>query len=178
MTTTRSTAEERRLKAGALRNARTQTRSPEGVLLFSASVAALLGLILVYQARTHGFPDLEQQLKSKKLLNLNAVSSRAELISFLTVFDHLADRQFAAGRILDYLRDNPSTPNVGSLAKIRVSGREVDSTRGLDFFRKRLAQLRENHTAPEPKDITFPLLTLAQFNQLKPLLVVRQPNEF
>jgi hypothetical protein len=97
MTTTHSTAEERRLKAGALRNARTQTRSPEGVLLFSASVVALLGLILVYQARTHGFPDLEQQLKSKKLLNLNTVSSRAELIPFLTVFDHPADRQFAAG---------------------------------------------------------------------------------
>jgi cell division protein FtsW (lipid II flippase) len=178
MTTTRSTAEERRLKAGALRNARTQTRSPEGVLLFSASIVALLGLILVYQARTRGFPDLEQQLKSKKLLNLNAVSSRAELIPFLTVFDHPTDRQFAAGRILDHLRDNPSTPNVGSLAKIRVSAREVGSTRGLDVFRKRLAQLRENQTAPQPKDITFPLLTLAQFNQLKPLLVVRQPNEF
>ena len=136
MTTTRSTAEERRLKAGALRNARTQTRSPEGVLLVSASVVALLGLILVYQARTHSFPDLEQQLKSKKLLNLNAVSSRAELIPFLTVFDHPADRQFAAGRILDHLRDNPSTPNVGTLAKIRVSAKAVDSTRGLDFFRK------------------------------------------
>ncbi|HEU0006576.1 MAG TPA: FtsW/RodA/SpoVE family cell cycle protein, partial [Terriglobia bacterium] len=139
---------------------------------------AILGLILVYQARTHGFPDLEQQVKSKKLLNLNAVSSRAELIPFLTVFDHAADRQFAAGRILDHLRDNPSTPNVGALAKIRVSAKEVDSTRGLDVFRRRLAQLRENHTAPELKDITFPLLTPAQFNQLKPLLVVRQPNEF
>jgi cell division protein FtsW (lipid II flippase) len=178
MTTTRSTAEERRLKAGALRNARTQSRSPEGVLLVSASIVALLGLILVYQARTHGFPDLEQQLKNKKLLNLHAVSSRAELIPFLTVFDPPADRQFAAGKILDHLRDNPSTPNVGSLAKIRVSAKEVDSTRGLDVFRRRLAQLRENQSTPQPKDITFPLLTLAQFNQLKPLLVVRQPNEF
>jgi cell division protein FtsW (lipid II flippase) len=179
MTTTRSTAEERRLKAGALRNARTHTRSPEGVLLVSASFLALLGLTLVYQARTHGFPDLEQQLKSKKLLNLNAVSSRAELIPFLTVFDHPADRQFAAGRIVDHLRDNPSTPNVGALAKIRVSAKEIDSTRGLDVFRRRLAQLRESQSTREPKpDIAFPLLTPAQFSQLKPLLVVRQPNEF
>ena len=179
MTTTRSTAEERRLKAGTLRNAPIQTRSPEGVLLVSASVVALLGLILVYQARTHGFTDLEQQLKSKKLLNLNAVSGRAELIPFLTVFDHPADRQFAASRILDHLRDSPSTPNVGTLAKIRVSAKEVDSTRSLDVFRKRLAQLRENRSTREPKsDITFPLLTLTQFNQLKPLLVVRHPDEF
>ncbi|MCI0419005.1 MAG: FtsW/RodA/SpoVE family cell cycle protein [Acidobacteria bacterium] len=179
MTTTRSTAEERRLKAGTLRNARVQTRSPEGVLLVSASVVALLGLFLVYRARTYGFTGLEQQLKSKKLLNLNAVSGRAELIPFLTVFDHPADRQFAASKILGHLRDSPSTPNVGALAKIRLAAKEVDSTRGLDVFRKRLAQLRENHPtrAPNP-DITFPLLTLAQFNQLKPLLVVRHPDEF
>src|SRR5262245_45791097 len=132
MTTTRSTAEERRLRAGALRNVRIQTRSPEGALLLLASLVVLLGLILVYRARTYGFADLEQQLKNKKLLNLNAVSSRAELIPFLTLFDQPADRQFAAGRILDHLRDSASTPNVGALAKIRVSAREVDAARGLD----------------------------------------------
>src|SRR5262245_65665718 len=94
MTTTRSTIEERRSKAGTLRNARTRSRNPEGVLLFAASCVALVGLILVYQARTHGFPGLGQQLKNKKLLNLNAVSSQTELIPFLTVFDRPADRQF------------------------------------------------------------------------------------
>lgn len=179
MTTTRSTAEERRLNAGTLRNARVQTRNPEGVLLVSASVVVLLGLFLVYRARTYGFTDLEQQLKSKKLLNLNAVSGRAELIPFLSVFDHPADRQFAASQILEHLRNSPSIPNVGALAKICLAAKEVDSTRGLDVFRKRLAQLRENQFPRAPKpDITFPLLTLAQFNQLKALLVVRHPDEF
>ena len=39
--------------------------------------------------------------------------------------------------------------------------------------------MREGQSTREPKpDIAFPLLTPAQFNQLKPLLVVRQPNEF
>src|SRR5262245_55883968 len=179
MTTTRSTIEERRSKAGTLRNARTRSRNPEGILLFAASCVALVGLILVYQARTHGFPGLGQQLKNKKLLNLNAVSSQTELIPFLTVFDRPADRQFAASRILNYLRDNPSVPNVGTLAKIRVSAKAIDSTRNLDVFRRRLAQVRESQSAREPQpDMTLPLLTLAQFSQLKPLLVVRQPDEF
>src|SRR5688572_3581263 len=133
MTTTRSTAEERRLKAGALRNA-SHTRSPEGVLLVSASVMALLGLILVYQARSHSFPDLEQQLKSKKLLNLNAVSSRAELIPFLTVFDHPADRQFAAGRILDHLRDNPSTPMSALWQKSKCQPKQLTLLAAWIFF--------------------------------------------
>src|SRR5262245_25116278 len=126
-TTTHSTIEERRLKAGSPQNLRSRTRSPEGVLLVSASCVALLGLVLVFQARSRGFPALVQQLKSKTLLNLNSVSSRTELIPFLTMFDHPADRQFAAGRILDYLRDNPSVPNVGTLVKIRVSAKEIDS---------------------------------------------------
>ena len=122
MAITRSTAAERMLKrSGGTPGITFEGRGRERAWLLAASVVTLLGLTLVYRAKTYQMAESENQFRNKQLLNLNEVASRGELLPFLKIFDHPADRQFAAHKIFEYLRDHPSSPvpNVGALARIR-----------------------------------------------------------
>ena len=153
MTTTRSTAEERRLKAERSER-RTHTRSPEGVLLVSASVVALPRTHPGLSGPNAWFPRAEQQLKSKKLLNLNAVSSRAELIPFRLF--RSSGRSAVCRRQDGYLRDNPQLPMSALWQKSECQPKKL-TLLAFGFFRRRLAQLREGQSTREPKpDVAFP----------------------
>jgi cell division protein FtsW (lipid II flippase) len=155
MAVTRSRAAER--VTAARRGA---WRRGEALWLLAGSLVLVFGLVLVYKAKTRSFAQIESGLAGKQLLDLNALGAREELLPFLSLFTQPAERSFVARRIYDASGD---LPNVGALARLRVTGAEIQRTRGLKAFRDRHA---------------LTLLTGEQFRQLKPLFVVRRPAQF
>ncbi len=151
--------------------------------MLAASAVAIVGLLLTYQAKTAGLNQAEAQLGRRQLLNLNTIENAGALLPYLTVFPDPNDRLFAARRIYDRLSGAPESgepralPNVGSLAAIRVTGRQIESSRGLQEFRRRLEEAMK-----DPKrnrsDFTLPLLTQEQLQQLKPSFIVRRPQTY
>ena len=133
-------------------------RRREAIWLLAVSCLVLFGLFRVYRAKTRSFAGIEGGLAAKQLLNLNDLTAREDLLPYLGIFTEPAERQFVARRIYDA---SGSLPNVGAIARLRVSDAEVEAARGLKSFRGRHA-----------------LLTGEQFRQLKPSFVVRRPAQF
>ena len=124
--------------------------------LLGAVLLVAAGLYLVYQAKARSFAAVEKGLAEKQILNLNELSAREDLLPLVTMYPDPADRQLAARRIY-YL--SGGLPNVGAIARIRVTPEEL-----------RRARVRAIH-GPS-------LLTGEQFRMLKPHLVVRRPAQF
>jgi len=133
-------------------------RRREALWMLAVSLVLVLGFFFVYRAKTRSFAEIETGIANKQLLNLNDLTAREDLLPYLAIFTEPAERQFVARRIYDAAG---SLPNVGAIARLRVSESEVDATRGLKSFRGRHA-----------------LLTGEQFRQLKPSFVVRRPAQF
>lgn len=157
MAVTRSRATER---TQASRSARRTIvwRRTEALWMLAASLVLVFGFFLVYRAKTRSFAEVDTGLAAKHLLNLNDLTAREDLLPFLGTFTEPAVRQFVARRIYDA---SGSLPNVGALARLRVSEAEVEAARGLKSLRGRHA-----------------LLMGEQFRQLKPTFVVRRPTQF
>jgi cell division protein FtsW (lipid II flippase) len=126
--------------------------------MLAASLMLLLGFFMVYRAKTRSFTQIEAGLFNKQLLNLNDLSAREDLLPYLGIFTEPAERQFVARRIYD---GSGGLPNVGAIARLRISQSELDAAHGLKSFHGR-------HT----------LLTGEEFRQLKPSFVVRRPAQF
>jgi cell division protein FtsW (lipid II flippase)/cell division protein FtsI/penicillin-binding protein 2 len=133
-------------------------RRKEAIWMLAGTLLALIGFFMVYRAKTRSFAEIETGLAGKQLLNLNDLNAREDLLPYLAIFTEPAERQFVARRIYDA---SGSLPNVGAIARLRVSEAEVDAARGLKAFRGRHA-----------------LLTSEQFRSLKPSFVVRRPAQF
>jgi hypothetical protein len=82
----------------------------------AASLLVAAGLYLVYRAKTTEFPNVDQGLAAKKLLDLNNLSTREELLPVLSMIPDARQRQEAARRIY-YLSGGLS--NVGAVARQR-----------------------------------------------------------
>lgn len=136
------------------------SRRREGLWMLGGTLVLIFGLVLVYWAKTQPFAEIERGLAAHRLLNLNTLESREQLLPFLGIFTEPADRRFVARRIYDA---SGSLPNVGAIARLRVGAAEIQRARGLKSFRQRGAGT---------------LLTSEQFRQLKPLFVVRNPARF
>ena len=121
--------------------------------LLAAALLVTAGLYLVYEAKALQFAAVEKGLAAKQILNLNELSAREDLLPVLTLFPDPAERQFVARKIY-YISGN--LPNVGALARIRVTPDEL-----------RRARIRGMHG--------HTLLT-EQFRALKPRFVVRRPQ--
>lgn len=149
--------------------------------LLVASLTVAVGLFLVYKAKTIEFDEVDRLLEDKRLLNLNEVGSAEQLLPFLDVFANESDRRFAAKKIHDYFRGEENSSrralaNIGELARIRVTEKEITSQSKLDLFKKRLDEIKKNQSSqPDP---SFPLLTGAQLADIKPSFVVRAPGDF
>ena len=112
MAVTRSTAAGRPQTRRA--GKRWRARELLGLLLAGALVA--LGLHLVYQAKAPGLAEAAQGLAAKRLLNLNDLSAREDLLPALgTIAD--AHARTEAARQIYYASGGLS--NVGALARIR-----------------------------------------------------------
>src|SRR5947208_7592177 len=87
-------------------------RSYELLWLLAASTLVLVGLFLVYKAKSAPLAEVDQQLTGKKLLNLNRLGSREELLPMLAIIQSQRDREEAARKIY-YLTGD--MPNVGRI---------------------------------------------------------------
>ncbi len=167
MAVTRSTSLDRSdVRRGPRSGARTfRWRIQELLALLAASAAVALGLHFVYQAKSQGLAEIDAGLAAKQLLNLNDLSAREDLLPALSqMFPQTAERNFVARKIYYIVG---GLPNVGAIARIRVTAEELSRERGLTTFRARLGA-RES----------IPLLTGDQLRTLKPLFVVRRPAAF
>lgn len=156
MAVTRSTASARVQPRRAI----VWRRRGEALWLLAGSLVLLFGFMLVFQAKSRPFAQIESGLAGKQLLNLNDLGAREELLPFLGIIAEPAERQFVARRIYDA---SGGLPNVGALARLRVTEAEIRETRGLKALGWR-------------RGLT--LLTGEQFRQLKPLFVTRRPAQF
>src|ERR1017187_1420783 len=112
MAGTRSTAAGR----PQTRRAGKRWRSRELVGLLLAGALVALGLHLVYQAKAPGLAEAAQGLAAKRLLNLNDLSAREDLLPALgTIADAHARTEVA--RQIYYA--SGGLANVGALARIR-----------------------------------------------------------
>ena len=124
MAVTRSTATERVQSRRVI----VWRRRGEALWLLAGSLVLLFGFVLVYQAKSRTFAQIESGLAGKQLLNLNDLGAREELLPFLGIIAEPAQRQFVARRIYDA---SGGLPNVGALARLRVTEAEIQGTRGL-----------------------------------------------
>jgi cell division protein FtsW (lipid II flippase) len=135
MAVTRSTAADR---PRLMRASKTWRRN-ELVGVLAASLLVSYGLHLVYRAKSAALPEIEQGLTAKRLLNLNGLSAREDLLPALAMIPDTSAREEAARKIYN---GSGALGNVGALARIHG------------------------------------LFTGEQFRQLKPLFVVRSPDQF
>jgi cell division protein FtsW (lipid II flippase) len=112
MAVTRSRAAERpAVRRGS--RARAPWRSNELLWMLAATVLLAIGLFLVYKAKDATLGDVDQQLAAKKLLNLNELGAREDLLPVLsTVIPNQRERDEAARKIY-YLAGGMS--NVGRI---------------------------------------------------------------
>ena len=188
MAVTKSRAAERAPVARAGRSL--SRRGIETVWLLAVTIILTAGVILVHRAKSHELPEAEKALAAGRLLNLNAFEAREQALPAAAVFPSAAERAFAARKIYGVAGE---ADNVGTLARIRVPESEIRRTRGLVTLQRRLADAREREEArreqerarlwpwqklPPEHELSLTLLTREQFRQIKPLLVVRRPNDF
>jgi cell division protein FtsW (lipid II flippase) len=175
MGVTRSTAEDRIRQES--RYGRTgQTRDIEFALLLVVSVVVASGVWLVLRARAPELDAAQAGLGSGALLNLHDIKRAADLFPALGFLAEPRDRSFASQRIIEFLRDHESISSAGELRTIRVTSGQVEHTRGLSRFTERLNELRQRNGAAG--QVSFPLLTGADFQQMRQHLVVRTPRDF
>jgi cell division protein FtsI/penicillin-binding protein 2/cell division protein FtsW (lipid II flippase) len=141
-------------------------RRREAIWLLGASLLVIGGLALVFLAKTQDFTDLDGRLRNGELVNLNRVAAPEQLAPALLLFTENGERKLAAERIWNYLEPRRPLANVGTLARIRVP--KDDLADFPDLQRRRPA-------ASTSASSTVPLLPVSK---LKPLLVVRSPQEF
>jgi cell division protein FtsW (lipid II flippase) len=100
-------------------------------------------------------------------INLSQIDRAEKLLPALVVLQNPGDRDFVARRIFDLLAERDGAlPNTGAIARLRVARADL-----LDNANKDLVELRQR--AEDAKGQTVPLLTAAEFAQIKPLIGVR-----
>ena len=169
MAVTRSRVEER-IAARRVRLGARGWPLSEFAWLAAASVLIVCGLYLVYRAKSQDFGEIDKGLAAKQLLNLNELTSREDSLPFLSIITDPGERQLVARRIYDV---SGSLPNVGALARLRVTELEIRGARGMAGLKSRMAQ-----TPDTRRESSMPLLTAEQFRLLKPQFVVRRPAAF
>jgi cell division protein FtsI/penicillin-binding protein 2/cell division protein FtsW (lipid II flippase) len=144
--------------------------------LVGASVMVVMGLILVLVAKTSNFRETTERLEHGDLLNLNRVTAPEQLAPFLQVFADPAERELVAEKIASYIRQHQPLPNVGALARLRVSRQEIESEPRWRLLRDQLRQQVEHQQhKPRHGDASVSLVPIAR---LKPAFIVRTPREF
>ncbi|MGO4879484.1 MAG: FtsW/RodA/SpoVE family cell cycle protein [Bryobacteraceae bacterium] len=98
---------------------RKPSRAPGLFWLAGASLLVISGLAYVYAAKTQGFADVSDRLRHGDLLNLNAVSSTAQLQPFLDIIQDSAEREADAEKLAEFLRSAQPLRNVGTVSRLR-----------------------------------------------------------
>ena len=176
MAVTRSWEQRTMVQVGPWVKAAPPERRRELPWLVGASVMVSVGLLLVLAAKTSNFGELSARLDHGELLNLNTVADPQQLLPFLQVFPDPAERELVAERIANYVEKHRPLPNVGALARLRVSRQEIESEPRWHALRDQLQrQLASPQLKPRKGELRLALLPVAR---LKPLFAVRTPREF
>lgn len=162
MAVTRSTVADRTRERQRAVTGSTVSRTTELVCLLAASLLIGAGLWRVYTVKAEPFATL-----NPTIIHLPSVERVEALYPALPFLPAAPDKQFAARKILDFLRDHGVPPNVGALSRLRVTESEIRRTPRLQAFRARLGQ-GESTT----------LFTGEQLRAFKRLVLVRQPGAF
>jgi cell division protein FtsW (lipid II flippase) len=140
-----------------------------------ASCIAVIAIALTYNGR---FRALSASATGRDaVVNLNAVREAAELEPALTaVYGHGDDCRFAARALFQFLTADPAAPrdlpNVGSIARARVSANAVRQAKTLQVFSERLSA-RGTSADAAGGPTTLPLFTGSDIAALKPYVAVR-----
>ncbi len=137
--------------------------------LFGASLIAALGLVLVFVAKTQDFGDLRDRLQKGELLDLNAADGTPGLAKTIeTVLGDSAGAQMAADRVKSFLDEHRPLPNVGALARLRLTQSEAQGDPRWSAWQKGFSTGGRTLTS----------IALVPLSKLKPVLVVRTPEQF
>lgn len=140
--------------------------------LTGASVIVACGLALVLGAKMQDFPDEQSRITGGQLLNLNAIGRPEDLVPVLQVTTDASERQMVSERIWDFLAQHRPIPNVGALARVRVSRAEIEND-------PQWAAVARERTGVGANDKSVPAsVPVVPMARVKPLLVVRTPQEF
>ena len=170
MGTTRTTVIERsRRGTAAMVSLTTLPGAADYVALCVATLITVVALLLTYQAKT-----LENAAPGQ-LTDLSQVRNAAALeAALMPVAGDASDRRFTATAIYESLTDRgrrtSQAPNVGALARIRVTAAEVR--------RSGSTRLLARVEAKAPDSAAIPLLTTGELAEIKPTLSVRGRSEF
>ncbi|MGA3025017.1 MAG: FtsW/RodA/SpoVE family cell cycle protein [Bryobacteraceae bacterium] len=167
MAVTKSWEQQVRADIAQVVAARRKDRRVRGFWLLATSLAAAAGLALVFFAKTQDFPDQQARLNRGELLNLNTEPDAQRLLPFLADWRDAEERQLAAEKVADFLHGSGPLPNVGALARLRMTRNELESDSRWSSLKARLDE--------HPGRASVALLAVAK---LKPLLVVRTPAQF
>lgn len=131
-------------------------------------IVSLLAIAGVVQTARRQLAEAEQTAPA---VNLNATDPAA-LAAVLEIFPSDAERQFAATRITQWVRDRAAggIDRVAAIARITVPATDIRTNRSLTRLNERLLQ------TPAASDI--PLLAAADLARLRPVLSVRSPEAF
>jgi cell division protein FtsW (lipid II flippase)/cell division protein FtsI/penicillin-binding protein 2 len=176
MAVTRSWEQRTIVQIGPWKKTAPAERRHELPWLAGASLMVCMGLVLVLLAKTENFREMSGRLERGELLNLNAVGNPEQLLPFLQVFPDPAERALAAERISSYVQKHGPLPNVGALARLRVTLPEIESDPRWHTLRDQLRHQMANQPAKPRKG--QPSVVLLPVARLKSLLAVRTPREF
>ena len=155
--------------------------------LLVASLAVLVGLVRLGEARAETFRRADAALASGRLVDLGRLSRPQALLPLLEpVFADPTERRFAAGRIAAFAEtpDRPGQPrralsSVNGLAALTVTERDLPLRQHMPSLRKRFTERRDElGIIPGTNDIPIPLLTGSQLARIRRGLVVRSPADF
>src|SRR5260370_32107807 len=110
-------------------------RGREFLLMMAASLLAGAGLHQVHQAKSQGLAEVDAGLAAKRLLNLNDLGAREELIPALTPFFPKSRERDTVAREIYYLTGSLS--NVGGIARNKLlTGEQFRQLKPLVVVRK------------------------------------------
>ncbi len=159
-------------KVEVARRAKPVERRREFLWLQGASLLIACALAFVLMSKTQDFRELQDKLDHGALLNLNDVSSPQQILPVLQIFEAGSQRELIAQRVWSYLELHRPLPNVGALARLRITPSEIDTLAQAD---PRWGSFRGRVAANQKQPSSYPLLPLGK---VKPLFVVRTPREF
>ena len=151
-------------------------RGAEAFWLAGASLLVFAGLLSVFFAKTQDFEQEQGRIDRGELVDLNEVKSQKQLTSVLSGAGFGGEGDRLAERIcgsIEQMRQSGKdgqgvVPNVGALARLRVTLAEVEGDSGW-------SEARRKQFSTDGKITSVPLLSL---RKIKPLLVVRTPSEY
>jgi cell division protein FtsW (lipid II flippase) len=170
-------------------------RNRELVFLLIFSALAGTGLWLVESSKTREFAEYAREVAAGEVFYISRHADGAALARHLRRHAPAGDFDFVARRIANAARDREGLPNVGTLALLTVSERDVKSARGLSELPRRLEAAREQRKRAEASEswwerwkaslpgaeappLRVPLLSRQEVANFKPDLVVRQPGDW